>query len=201
MPIFKLSNVQFGEHKVPTFVVVDDFYKDPDSIREFALKQDFKENPKYHKGKRCIRSEFRFPGMKEKFESILGCKIKNWGTHPVNCCFQYCIAGEQAVYHNDIQQYAGVLFLTPDAPPETGTRFYRSKATKKMKVSGNEYSLTFPTGHYDSTPLEQVDVVGNVYNRLVLFDAHLIHAAPLYFGNELKNSRLFQLFFFDIEGL
>jgi len=26
----------------------------------------------------------------------------------------------------------------------------------------------------------------------------LIHAAPLYFGTDVKNGRLFQLFFFDV---
>ena len=189
----------FTPYKLPRFVVVDNFYSNPDIMRQFALSQDFKENPGYHKGKRCINPVFLFPGLKEQFEKILGQKIADWTRYPTNGCFQYCIAGEQAVYQCDTQQYAGVLFLTPDAPPETGTRFYRSKATKKMKVAPGEYGSVFPTGHLDSTPFEQVDVVGNVYNRLVLFDANMIHAAPLYFGNDLQNGRLFQLFFFDLE--
>jgi len=189
----------FTPYKLPTFIVVDNFYKNPEVIREFALKQDFQENPGFHKGKRCINPIFLFPGLKEQFEKILCGKIGDFTKYATNGCFQYCIAGEQAVYHCDTQQYAGVLFLTPDAPPETGTRFYRSKATKKMKVGPYEYGQVFPTGHLDSTPFEQVDVVGNVYNRLVLFDANMIHAAPLYFGNDLNNGRLFQLFFFDLE--
>jgi hypothetical protein len=68
-----------------------------------------------------------------------------------------------------------------------------------MKAGPAEQQAVFPTGYLDSTPFDQVDVVGNVYNRLVLFDAQLIHAAPLYFGNTLQNSRLFQLFFFDLD--
>lgn len=190
----------FSPYKLPTFVVVDNFYKNPDMIREFALKQDFQENPNYHKGKRCINPIFRFPGLKEQFEQVLGGKVKDWDKYGTNGCFQYCVAGEQAVYHCDTQQYAGVLFLTPDAPPQTGTQFFRSKETKKMKVDINEYGKVFPTGHLDSTQFDQVDVVGNVYNRLVLFDAHLIHAAPLYFGTDVNNARLFQLFFFDLEN-
>lgn len=189
----------FTPYKLPTFVVVDNFYKNPDMIREFALNQDFQDNPKFHKGKRCMNPMFLFPGLKEQFEQILGQKITDWTRYGTNGCFQYCVAGEQAVYHCDTQQYAGVLFLTPDAPPQTGTQFFRSKATKKMKVELNEYGQVFPTGHLDSTPFDQVDVVGNVYNRLVLFDAHLIHSAPLYFGNDLSNGRVFQLFFFDLE--
>lgn len=183
---------------LPTFLVVDNFYTNPDMIREFALKQDFQENPKFHKGKRCINPGFRFPGLKEQFECILNARIDNFDKYETNGCFQYCIAGEQAVFHSDFQQYAGVLFLTPDAPPQTGTRFYRSKVTKRMKASADEYGLVYKTGHLDSTQFDEVDVVGNVYNRIVLFDAKLIHAAPLYFGTDVKNGRLFQLFFFDI---
>ena len=198
-PLFKINTSIYSDTLTPTFIVVDNFYKDPDGIRKFALEQKFDDNPKYHKGKRCLNPAFRFPGLKERFEGILGCKIKNWDAYGTNGCFQYCVAGEQAVYHCDQQQYAGVLFLTPDAPPSAGTQFYRSRHTKKMKVAGGEYFKVFKNGHYDGTEFDLVDVVGNVYNRVVLFDARLIHAATQYFGNEMNNGRLFQLFFFDLD--
>jgi hypothetical protein len=44
-----------------------------------------------------------------------------------------------------------------------------------------------------------VDVLGNVYNRLVIFDASAIHSASQYFGTVKENSRLWQMFFFDTE--
>ena len=52
-----------------TVWVVDDFYKDPYAVREFALKQKFSANPEYHKG---IRTEEQFfaPGTKESFETV-----------------------------------------------------------------------------------------------------------------------------------
>jgi hypothetical protein len=202
--------LRFGEKKkptvntsfsssVPSFIVVDNFYKDPDSVRNFALQQNFSYHPDYHKGKRTD-GVFRFPGLQERFESILGCKIKNWEQHGTNCCFQHCVAGDQIVYHFDGQEYAGVLFLTPDAPPESGTKFYRSKYTKKMKaLSKEDYDVTFQHGFLDPQAFEEVDVVGNVYNRVVLFDAKMIHAASSYFGSTANNSRLFQLFFFDLD--
>ena len=48
-----------------TVWVVDDFYKDPHAVREFALKQKFSANPEYHKG---IRTEEQFfaPGTTAK---------------------------------------------------------------------------------------------------------------------------------------
>jgi hypothetical protein len=182
---------------IPSFVVVDDFYKNPDKIREYALKQQFNEHPDYHKGKRTDKV-YRFPNLKLRFENILGSKIKNWTKYGVNCCFQSCIAGDNLVYHFDGQQYAGIIFLTPDAPPETGTSFYRSKTTKNMKLN-NDFDSVFKTGLLDGTQFDVVDVVGNKYNRLVLFDAQMFHAASGYFGNSIDNGRLFQLFFFDLE--
>ena len=46
-----------------TVWVVDDYYKDPHFVRDFALKQKFSANPEYHK---AIRSEDQFfvPGAK-----------------------------------------------------------------------------------------------------------------------------------------
>jgi hypothetical protein len=189
------KDVKF-KNTCPSFVVVDNFYNNVDEIREFALAQKFELHPEYHKGKRT-NDVFLFKGLKEKFETIVGKKIKNW-TNGLNGCFQSCIGGDQLVYHVDVQEYAGIIFLTPNAPPEGGTTFYRSKHTKCNKING-DHDIVFKHGFLDSTEFEKVDVVGNVYNRLVLFDAKMIHAASVYFGNDLKNSRLFQMFFFDLE--
>lgn len=183
---------------VSSYIVVDNFYTNPDSVREFALACDFQYHPNNHKGKRTDQC-YRFDGLQERFEQIIGKKIVNWDKYGTNGCFQYCIGGDQLVYHCDTQQYAGVLFLTPDAPVNTGTCLLRSIHTKKMKVSPEEHDLVFQNGFLDPTEFEVVDVVGNIYNRLVLFDSHHIHAATEYFGNTKENGRLFQLFFFDLE--
>ena len=213
-PIFEFNNSIFRKDQfiknysckkeikyIPSFVVVDNFYEDVDSVRNFALSLDFHSNEKNHKGKRT-NDVYKFDGLKERFESILNCKIRNWLNHQVNGCFQSCIGGDQLVYHCDAQEYAAIIFLTPDAPPQTGTSFYRSKHTKKMKFNlydENEFNIVFKNGFLDPTEFELVDVVGNVYNRLVLFDAKMIHAASNYFGNNLNNARLFQIFFFDLD--
>jgi hypothetical protein len=186
-------------NKIPSLVVVDNFYEDPYSVREFALSKEFKYNPNYHKGKRTDET-YLFPGMKERFEQLMGRKIKDWTKYGVHGCFQYCIAGDTLVYHQDLQDYAGVLFLTPNAPPESGTKLFRSKATKTMSVTTDEdHDKAFSGGFLDKTQFDEVDTVGNVFNRLVLFNSRMIHAAAEYFGTTKENGRLFQLFFFDLE--
>ena len=52
--------------------------------------------------------------------------------------------------------------------------------------------------HLNKENWETVDSIGNVYNRLVIFNAQYIHAVSEYFGEDITNSRLFQLFFFNI---
>ena len=185
-------------NSIPTSIVIDNFYENPDFVRNFALTCNFQDHPNYHKGKRTDQC-YRFAGLKERFEKLVGRKIVNWEKYGTNGCFQFCIGGDQLVYHHDGQQYAGVLYLTPDAPPQAGTNLYRSKHTKKMKVTEAEHGLVFKNGFLDSTEFDLVDVVGNVYNRLILFDAKVIHAASTYFGTTKENGRLFQLFFFDLE--
>jgi hypothetical protein len=183
----------------PTLIVADHFYEDPDAVRAFALAQDFRENIKYHKGKRT-GNRFLFPGIKEKIQALMGMEITTWEGYGVNGCFQICVAGDPVVYHYDTQQYAGVVYLTPDAPLDTGTQLLRSKGTGEMKQTRSEdYGKIFPRGHLDGTQFDVVDTVGNRYNRLVIWDAQNFHCAQAYFGTSLENGRLFQLFFFDVQ--
>jgi hypothetical protein len=51
--------------------------------------------------------------------------------------------------------------------------------------------------HLDPSPWERIDVAANVFNRLVIWNAHCPHAAGEYFGETLDTSRLIHLFFFD----
>jgi hypothetical protein len=188
-------------------VVVDNFYDNPDLVREYAMNNlDFKESG-YHKGKRSY-DRFILNGTKEKFEEILGKKITNWNhSSYANGVFQYCTSQDPIVYHVDSQTYAAMVYLTPDAPLQTGTATYKSKitgATRFDQPGGDEYYNTFKglsseMNFYDKSTFELVDSIANVYNRLVMFDSKAIHAATGYFGDEIENARFFHLFFFDVE--
>lgn len=185
-----------SQDRTPTVLVVDDFYENPDEVRAFALQQEFKEHSQYHRGKRTD-SVFLFPGLKERFEKLLGREIVGWGNNGVSGCFQSCESTDAIVYHTDLQSYAAVIFLTPGAPVQGGTRLLRSIHTKERKCDAETSALVFRRGFFDSTEFEVLDDIGNQYNRLVIWDARCIHAASAYFGNSLETSRLFQIFFFD----
>ena len=192
-------------------IVIDDFYKDPDQIRDYALSLNYQQ-PENHGavGYRCENGRKIQDGTKELFEKILhanipdGNKEGEWN-YSTNGCFQWCNASVPIVYHCDSQKYAGIIYLTPDAPPECGTSFFRHKKYKLRnseifsKSDWYQSDLNYKEPHLDKTQWEVVDSIGNVYNRLVIFDAQYIHAVSEYFGEDIHNSRLFQLFFFNID--
>ena len=191
-------------------IVIDNFYEDPDKIREYALSLNYQQ-PENHGavGYRCESGRKILDGTKELFEKLLyanipeGTNIGEWN-YSTNGCFQWCNASVPIVYHCDSQKYAGIIYLTPDAPPECGTSFFRHKKYKLRnsevfsKSDWYQSDLNYKEPHLDKTQWEVVDSIGNVYNRLVIFDAQYIHGVTEYFGEDIHNSRLFQLFFFDI---
>lgn len=198
----------FGNYK-KNIIIVDNFYDDPDGIREYAINNLTYEETDYHKGARS-KERFIIDGTKERLEKLIGKRITSWD-YPgsANGKFQYCKATDPLVYHVDLQNYAGLVFLTPDAPIEAGTASYKSKFTgvRKFNQPIEDEDLYFKTfsgrsnemNFYDGSSFELVDRVGNIYNRLVLFDSTSIHAATQYFGDSIENARFFQLFFFDVD--
>lgn len=200
--------LRVNQNQKPRLYVVDDFYEDPYAVRDFALQQI------YFDGEGAVgcrtRKQFLFEGLKEKFESIIKEKIQDhtpngfgWEDIGINGRFQSCKAGTPMVFHCDTQKWAGVIYLTPDAPPQSGTSFYRHKETKVL----HNHQIDYENGQLekvfnqktflDPTPYERVDTVGNVFNRLVIFDGGLIHSGNDYFGWDIASSRLFQIFFFN----
>jgi hypothetical protein len=176
--------------------VVDNFYTDPYAVREYALQQDFKADLRYYKGKRT-EQQFIVPGTKKIFEKIIGQDITVWDEYGMNGVFQTCNAEDPLVYHTDFQEWAGMVYLTPDAPFESGTSMFAHKGTRARHITDLGMDIAFDGGFYDGTKFELVDSIGNVFNRLVIFNGKCIHSASKYFGKELSDSRLFHMFFFD----
>ena len=184
--------------RTPEIVVVDDFLDDPDAVRDIALSQTF---VKMHSA--GVRTEEQFLHLapyRQDFSQILGRELTNWDDNDANGRFQCCLASDAVPYHSDSQSRAGVLFLTPNAPLDAGLSFFLGRLSGiRRRMSDPELMrLTFGGGaEFDRDRWIEVDRVGNVYNRLVLFDAHLAHGATAYFGTTLGDGRLFQNFFFN----
>lgn len=69
-----------------------------------------------------------------------------------------------------------------------------------MKAPKDEILLdTIYNDAQDITKWDLVDVIGNVFNRLVLYRGDIFHSSLDYFGTNKENGRLFQTFFFNTE--
>jgi hypothetical protein len=188
-------------------LITDQFYNDVDVVREFALQQDFSITGNYP-GNRTI--SFLNESVKETIESIIephAGKVIYWSEDQYTGAFQYTTSRERSWIHADqTTEWAGVCYLTPNAPHTAGTGIFRHKETGLIRAPKNEDgSLNRELMDYigkdsqDMTKWDLVDVVGNVYNRLVLYRGDLFHMSLDYFGNNLYDSRLFQTFFFTTE--
>ena len=186
--------------RIPQLLVVDDFLDDPDTVRRVALAEQF---VKMHSaGLRTQRQFLHLAPYRERFEELLRRRLTNWDDNDANGRFQLCLASDAVPYHSDTQSMAGVLFLTPNAPIEAGLSLLRSRISRLRGRSpdANLMRLTFGDGaEFDRGRWDEVDRVGNVYNRLVLFNSFLAHGASAYFGSTKEDGRLFQNFFFNLE--
>lgn len=185
----------------PTIVVVDNFLENPDEVREQVLK--IPKDEWISRGSVGLRSEPNPYGeiYRPIFEKLLGIKTnpEEWGgeggTHG---CFQWSPAETGQVVHCDATDWAGIIFLSPDAPPRTGTWLMKHKDTGKThREQGLEDVFIGNQAQWDVHPFEKIDDIGNVYNRLILWNGRHLHTAGSYFGESIDNSRLYQVFFFN----
>jgi len=191
-------------------IVIDDFYQNPDAVREFALRQEFKVRGNYP-GQRT--ESFLNDGLKDSISKILephAGKVTYWGDNGsgVNYtgAFQYVTSLDRSWIHSDgTTTWAGVCYLTPDAPITAGTGLFRHKATGLRGWNYGQHTKEETDNNpanketQDYTKWEMTDMVGNIYNRLVLYRGDMYHVSLDYFGTDKYDGRLFQTFFIDTE--
>ena len=175
-------------------LIIDDFLDDPDQIRNLVIdsKVPFEKTGEVpHPGKRTVpTSDPDYKNMiVAKLHEVLPFKIemKAW-----SFSFQLSLSSDTvATLHVDPTQWAGVLYLTPNAPIESGTLLFKEdvELVKKLREPGGS----------GETKAEVMTVLGNVYNRLVLWrGSEIPHRSNLAgFGDCLENGRLTQVFYFD----
>jgi hypothetical protein len=194
-----------------SLIIIDDFYANPMEVRNFALNQKFDIIGNFP-GFRTI--PLLNDTIKEAIQYVINPfsgRIVDWFDDNINGstgAFQYTTEEHHSWIHTDgAVQWAGVLYLTPNAPISSGTGFYKHKKTgleKFVHLTQNptEKDLKHPylTDYKDITKWELTDVVSNKFNRLILYDATMFHKSMDYFGKGLHDGRLFQVFFFNTQN-
>ena len=124
------------------------------------------------------------------------------GEDVYNGAFQYTTSRERSWIHNDgFNNWAAVCYLTPNAPVTSGTGFYKfCDGTRNcLESEGRGNKELIDKASQDMTKWQLVDQVGNVFNRLVIFNSFNYHMSQEYFGTDKNDGRLFQVFFFSTE--
>lgn len=187
-----------------SIIVIDNFYNNPMETRNYVLTQEFKVRGNYPGQRTISYATEALKDIIEKYVIHFGGKITKFQmtNETYNGSFQYTTSRDRSWVHTDgTNNWAGVLFLTPDAPLSAGTAFYQFadgtmnyEDTKLLDNLEEIYRFS-----QDMTKWKLIDQVGNVFNRLVLFNANMYHTSMNYFGDSLENGRLFQVFFFSTE--
>lgn len=180
---------------ITNLIVIDDFYQEPDEVRQFALQQEFNVSGNYP----GLRTQsFLNDNVKNAIQHLVyshAGRVLDWGGEYTGA-FQIATSADRTWIHADkYTTWAGVCYLTPDAPLSAGTAFYQHNEKGIYKDDGAEY----PEGQ-DYTKWTKTDVIANRYNRLILYRGDIFHASLDYFGYNLETGRLFQTFFFTTEG-
>jgi hypothetical protein len=187
-------------------ICIDNFYQDPDGVRAHALSLEYGVRGNYP-GQRTepFLNQSQFDIIQAAVEPLAG-KITVWETEYTGS-FQYTTARDRSWIHaDDGCNWAGVCYLTPNAPITSGTGLFQHKATGLLRAprlaDGQIDHKLLDQIYLDSQDLTKWQMhqqIGNVYNRLILYRGDLFHTSLDYFGRDLLTGRLFQTFFFTTE--
>ena len=112
-------------------IVIDEFYNNPNDVREFALSQEFDVTGNWP-GTRT--KTFINESTKETIQKILqdvSGNVTDWQANDgYTGSFQLTTSMDRGWIHADsYNTWAGVLYLTPNAPASAGTGIFRHKKT------------------------------------------------------------------------
>tara|TARA_B100000287_G_C20560028_1_gene752056 strand:- start:548 stop:1192 length:645 start_codon:yes stop_codon:yes gene_type:complete len=196
--------------------IEDDFFKDPYSVRNNALKQEF-----------IVRARFNYPGSRSYnvpstvcnyILSHLRCILKNDSIQFTDDgpCF-HTIGGEfeEGIFHTDDFGYICIIYLSLEPPANSGTELCddgfdegNDLTQKLLKIyppeKRNEVGFGFHKNPSNlklrrqyrrmrrrvNASFNPIIEVPNRFNRCLVFPATNYHRAQTFFGTTIENSRL-----------
>lgn len=198
-------------------LILDNFLQFPTQVREWAINQQYYDAKEYTEmygkyttwpGKRTkhvadLDKEYadivlgRIAYIAQSYFGLQNISIKSY--------FQLTTEndGDSWVHQDNDIKLACLLYLNPNPPKNSGTTLYRCKDKQKWEsyMASSEGFETLKTiNRVDNRQLydelfEPVDIIGNMFNRLVVYPGETYHKSNDYFGNDIKTGRLTQVCF------
>ena len=185
-----------------TFLVIDDFYDNPDEIRERALRLTYRRPDKVNYPGVIAATPHDIAPTMASFSKILGgIDIKyqrNQGAFRITTAAD--MATRRSMVHVDTPDFSAIVHLSKGNAE--GTHFYRHKGLDldRVSVEDNTRQVVRRAIEADTLNLaawELLFAVPMKYNRLFIFDGKYFHSgAQRLTGASLAEGRMTQNFFF-----
>jgi hypothetical protein len=186
----------FGRHRL---LIVDDFYRDPDAVREGALRCDFRAGGHYP-GVRAKLSNAE-PGVAETLDFIRHLLPRTFAvesrTAEIVSDFALIttppgqLSAVQKHPHADPCHIMGIVYLNPAS--NGGTSFYRHKQSGLDAVTDAQAAAIFAyisdprvssalEGYISGTNdhWERIHSVAGRFNRFVAFEGNVLHSGDVF---------------------
>lgn len=195
------------------YIIVDDFYNDPDELVRVALSSmRAEDSPTGNYAGVMTTESYLGENVREVFKKLTLEPSINSSTN-ANGRIRFTKANDSFKFHIhydvDVEtKWAGVVYLSKDHPKTEGTCFWRHLRTG-LEVAPNtvegfakygwrdfqDLKKFLETEGLDESLWEKTFTVPYKYNRLVLFRPWLLHSPGPSFGDSLESSRKVQTLF------
>jgi hypothetical protein len=182
-------------------IVIDDFYEDPDAVREMALGLDYSYPAGVNYPGRTAATPQDIRPIVERFSDLLGGRALKCRSDDGNfrVTTQDDMSRRSSLVHVDTPEYSVVIHLSRD--DREGTYFYRHRglALERVSLEDNRNPAVRETIERDTLDLaawEEMYRIPMRYNRMLLFDGKYFHSgAQTLAGGSIAEGRLTQHFF------
>lgn len=195
------------------YIIVDDFYNDPDELVRVALST-MREEDSPSGGYAGVMTTQAFLGqqLRDTFQKLTMEPSINSSTN-ANGRLRFTRENDSFKFHihYDVDmttKWAGVVYLSKNHPRTEGTNFWRHLRTG-LEVAPNtvegfakygwkdfhDLKAFLETEGLDESLWEKTFSIPYKYNRLVLFRPWLLHSPGPAFGDSLENCRIVQTLF------
>lgn len=195
-------------------IIVDDFYRNPEKVRAQALTSDYADIAATDYPGYASRLRLETETLQRLFGSLVSSELNVDKTRFTWGGFRFITeeSGKHPKMHADVAtDWAGMVYLTPDAPMSAGTAFFRHKETgfeappteREARALGYSDASEFDDkvirrDKADPSKWEQIARIEPLYNRLILFRGGECYHAPIGgCGHSPETARLTHVFFFN----
>lgn len=160
---------------IPGLIQIDNFLSNVEEIRDKALT--LKYTPAFEeqgwKGHRCLERNELTLKVTDLVKTELSKRDIKFASAAYDCYFHYTLEdttkekgyNKNRIHKDRKKDYAGVIYLTPNPTPNSGTAFYDENYI-------------------------QIAETKNTYNTFVCYPANTYHAVQEPFGTSIEDSRL-----------